>query len=409
MKKFVLFCFISLLFFFRPSHTQAQTITTVHLFASSTCPHCAEEKKFLSQYQNNELIIKVYDVGKQANSLLLSKVGLDNKIDVAGVPITIIGNKHLIGYANESTTGQEILELIKNEQQNPSEDIVLATIQKYQITPKIENLPKTTASLEPKEASGATNLYGDKKISLPFLGQIDPKKVSLPLITILIGLIDGFNPCAMWTLIFLISLLLGMHDRKRMWLLGGAFIVASGFIYFLFMAAWLNFFLFVGMIGFVRVAIGIFALTISAHYYFEYINNKDGTCKTDLGGKKQKIFDKLKEVTYREQLVFALIGIIFLAFAVNLVELICSIGLPAIYTNLLASSNISGFLYYFYLLIYIFFFMLDDMIVFIVAMTTLKMVGLDTKYSRYSHLIGSVILFVIALAMLFKPELLTFK
>jgi hypothetical protein len=56
-----------------------------------------------------------------------------------------------------------------------------------------------------------------------------------------------------------------------------------------------------------------------------------------------------------------------LAAAVNLVELMCSAGLPAIFTRVLTMSSLSSWSYYLYLLWYIIIFMLDDMVVFVVA------------------------------------------
>ncbi len=35
----------------------------------------------------------------------------------------------------------------------------------------------------------------------------------------------------MWVLVFLLGLLAGMKDRRRMWLLGGAFVVTSALVY----------------------------------------------------------------------------------------------------------------------------------------------------------------------------------
>ena len=64
-------------------------------------------------------------------------------------------------------------------------------------------------------------------ISVPFIGEIRTADLSLPLLTVLLGALDGFNPCAMWVLVFLIGLLLGMQDRFRMRVLGTAFIAGS--------------------------------------------------------------------------------------------------------------------------------------------------------------------------------------
>jgi hypothetical protein len=52
--------------------------------------------------------------------------------------------------------------------------------------------------------------------------------------------------------------------------------------------------------------------------------------------------------------------------------------------------------------------MLDDLLVFFIAMRTLKMTGIESKYARYSRLIGGTLMLLIGLLLLFKPELLMF-
>ena len=97
-----------------------------------------------------------------------------------------------------------------------------------------------------------------------------------------------------------------------------------------------------------------------------------------------------------------------LAFAVNLVELLCSAGIPAVYTQVLALSNLPVWQYYAYLALYILVFMLDDLFVFVVAMKTLQVTGATTRYVRYSHLAGGAVLLAIGALLLLRPEWLMF-
>jgi hypothetical protein len=247
-----------------------------------------------------------------------------------------------------------------------------------------------------------------EELDLPLLGTLETKNFSLPVLTIILGGLDGFNPCAMWVLVFLIGLLLGLKDKKRRWLLGIAFIVASAFVYFLFMAAWLNLLLFVGFLVWVRALIGLVALGGGFYNLREYVVNKEGVCKVTGGERRQAIFERLKKVTHKKQLLLALGGIVLLAFAVNLVELVCSAGLPALFTQILALSNLSRWQYYAYMLLYIFIFMLDDLIIFFTAMKTLEITGLGTKYTRVSNLVGGILMSILGLLLILKPELLMF-
>jgi hypothetical protein len=140
----------------------------------------------------------------------------------------------------------------------------------------------------------------------------------------------------------------------------------------------------------------------------EWWVNRSGACKVTGAPQRQKIFQKLKLITTKQSIWFALGGIILLAFAVNLVELICSAGLPAIYTQVLTLQTLSTWQYYLYLLLYILVFLFDDILIFVTAMITLELTGLSTKYARYSHLFGGIIMIIIGLLLLFKPEWLSF-
>ena len=116
----------------------------------------------------------------------------------------------------------------------------------------------------------------------------------------------------------------------------------------------------------------------------------------------------MKDITQQKKLWLAIAGIIVLAFAVNLVELICSAGLPAVYFQILTLTELPTWQYYAYLMLYIFVFMLDDLFVFFVAMKTLQIAGITTKYIRAARLIGGIIMLAVGFSLIFKPELLMF-
>ena len=118
--------------------------------------------------------------------------------------------------------------------------------------------------------------------------------------------------------------------------------------------------------------------------------------------------DRLKAVISTRKFWLALGGIVLLSFLVNLVELICSAGFPVVYLQILSLTPMPFWQYYLYLLLYIVIFMLDDIIVFVVAMITLQLTGVTTRYKRLSNLIGGVLMLVIGLLLIFKPGWLMF-
>lgn len=374
--------------------TENDNKVTVYFFWANGCPHCADEKGFLDKIKVKypSVDIRDYEVTKSTeNADLLKKVGEKMDFNVSGVPVTVIGKYHFIGFGSEETTGIKIEDAIKCALEQGCSDVVVGL---------------TTSS--PSNGDDQTSSTIPESVHVPIFGEIRTSHLSLPIFAIILGSIDGFNPCAMWVLLFLITLLLGMKNRAKMWVLGVTFIVASALVYFVFMSAWLNIILFIGFVVWVRYAIGLLALGAGGYNIKEFFTSKDGACKVTSGKKRQKIFEKLKTTISQKNFFVATIGIIALAFAVNLVELVCSAGLPVVYTQVLLMSDLSTFGYYGYILLYILFFMLDDIIIFSIAMVALRATGLTTKYTRLSHLLGGVIMIIIGIIMILKPEWLMF-
>jgi thiol-disulfide isomerase/thioredoxin len=404
-KKIVVFLFLLFSLFFANQNIEAQTndSVNVYFFWGEGCPHCAQEKLFLDKLEEKYPEIKIYDFEIYKNSenrQLLVNLGEELNINIRGVPFTLVGEKHFVGWYDEQNTGKAIEEALQCLFRDSCRDLGREVLG---LGNQIERENREDdCSCEEKKSPIP------EKLEVPFLGEIETKDFSLPILTIVLGALDGFNPCAMWVLLFLISLLLGMKNRKRMWTLGTAFIVATALVYFLFMAAWLNFILFIGIVVWVRILIGVIALVGGSYSIKDYFKNPQAGCKVTGQEKRKKVFEKLKNIAHQKNFYLALGGIILLAFAVNLVELVCSVGLPAVYTQILALSNLTKLQYYLYILFYVFIFMLDDLFIFLVAMITLRITGITTKYSRYSRLIGGILMLIIGLLLIFKPGWLMF-
>ncbi len=431
--------FVALLF--TNSQVSAESPVTGYLFYGTGCPHCKKERAYLQKTQERLPYFEVQEFEiyyDRDNSQLLQKVANRLNTQVGGVPFLVVGDDYFIGFSEEFSP-KEIENKIQACAELGCDDVVKpflistseASSNEKTTTSSVTSIPEPKSDsnmLDPDVTSTTTSTDNTANTSslllievapidqpvdpqtmqVPLLGSVNLSTVSLPLITIVLAFLDGFNPCAMWTLLFLISLLLGMKDRKRMWILGTTFIITSAGVYFLFLSAWLNLFLILGMAIWLRSLIGFIALAAGYYYLRDFWKNRTGGCNVMGDQKRQKVFEKLKAITQKRQFAFALVGIILLAIAVNMVELVCSAGLPAIYTQILSLSNLPTWQYYFYLGLYILIFMLDDLFVFFTAMFTLKAVGVESKYARYSHLIGGVLMLVIGLLLLFKPEWLMF-
>ena len=396
LKKFLLiFLFLFILFNVSPVFSQEEE-TVLYFFYGKGCPHCAQEEIFLEKLIKKypEVEIKSYEVfGNRDNAKLLLKLfEICGESGQVRVPATFIGDKVIIGYLNEEITGIRIENILKECLENGCED-------------SLEKLEQCECEKEEAEK--------DQIIHFPVIGLINLSKMSLPVLTITVGALDGLNPCAMWVLLFLIVLLLNTRSRKRMLLIGGTFIVASGIVYYLLLSAWLNLFLAISYVNLTRIIIGIFALGVGTWQIRNFIKFKPGVCKvTDgkaLGDKIKNGFKNRTQKLATSPLTFGiLIGIVILAFGVNLVEFFCSAGLPAIYTRILTLNNLSSLSYYLYLLLYTFIFILDDLIVFLMAFITLSKIGFTEKYNYWATLIGGLLILILGILLIFRPEFLMF-
>lgn len=276
--------------------------------------------------------------------------------------------------------------------------IVLALLGMYLALGETE-----TSSLQP----GVEPEEAKTTIGIPFSdATLDLKSISLLFAAILIGIIDGFNPCAMWVLIYLITLVSGMQDKKKMWVIVGTFLLASGVMYFIILAGWLNLFMVVGWSQWVLFAVGAFAI-LTGLYSLQDFYKKGGKIVCEVGdlNSKKKTMNKIKDIVHSPLTLATLGATIALAFAVNTIEFVCSAGLPAVFTQLLAVAGVSVIEKYLYILVYVFFFMLDDLIIFSLAVFAINSTLME-RYSGLTKLLGGIIMIIIGVILLFFPELL---
>lgn len=400
MKKIIKLLLIVIMIF-SWFNVSAKEKIKLYLFYGDGCPHCAEEESSLlpELEKDEDLEIVKYEVWyDKENSKLL-----DNVVKVfngrSGVPFNVIGDTTIIGYSDSNKN--KILRAIDYYKNNSDKyrDVVKKIHDGEEVT-----INDTFEKEEKKSDKEST-------IDVPIFGKFNVKNISLTSAAVLIGLVDGFNPCAMWVLLFLLTSLIGMKNKRRMFILGSIFLLTSGLVYFIIMFSWLNVVVSVTASVIFRILIGLFALGAGIYNINNYCKEKkkDDGCSVVDKKERKNIIGKIKKFTKEKSLFLAILGVMALAVSVNIVELLCSAGLPLVFSELLAINNISGLKAVLYDLIYIFFFMLDDFIIFLIAIKTMDVVGISTKYSKYSHLVGGIIMLLIGLLLLFKPGWLMFN
>lgn len=347
----------------------------IYFFHKTSCPHCKKEGKLLDSLEQKYENINIYRFevsGDSQNAKYLDEVKKLFDETSGGVPYTVIGTETFLGY--NSYVGEKLEK----------------TIQNYLGIKKETEQEKAT-------------------FNLPILGKTDAKEVSIPFVAILLGVIDGFNPCAMWVLLFLINMFIDMKDKKKMFILGYTFLFTSALVYFLSMLG-ISVVLNVTAVKQIQILIALVALVAGVLNIRTYIKTRNDTgCHVVDDKKRKKMVKRVIKITKQESLFLALIGVIALAASVNLVELACSLGFPAIFSEILALNNVTGPLRVLYLIIYVFFYMIDDLIVFTIAVSTFTIAAKSTKYTKYVNLIAGIIMILIGTLLIFKPEWVMFN
>jgi glutaredoxin len=339
------------------------------LFHREGCPHCERAHAFLDdlELENPEIAVMRLDIERdpkaRARFLELSD---QNGITRPGVPAFLVCNQFTVGFDRPETTG----EIIRMQLGGGS----------VSIEEQFDELTRGRFS----------------NFSVETLG--------LPLFTIAIGLVDGFNPCAMWVLTFLLSLLVGIGSRRRMVLIAGTFVLVSGFMYFAFMAAWLNAFLLIGYSRPLQLTLGGLAVLIGAVHIKDFLAFKRGITLSIPESAKPTLFSRMRRVVTAENTVASLFGVALLAILVNVVELLCTAGLPAIFVQILTLRDLSALEYYGYLALYNVAYVLDDALMVAAAVFTLARWRMQERQGRWLKLVSGLVISALGAVLLFAPQ-----
>lgn len=384
--KLTILISIFLLLFGLTNVSASEKAVNLYYFHAEGCSTCALETQYLNELttRDKSLVLYSYEIAFDKENQKLSKdVGELLNQPINSTPTLIIGREIIVGF-KEGSTENTIEEAVKFVRDNNVRDVV----------------GEMLGIVDPGQ--GVDIINEDSTVNLPFFGEVEAKSISLPLLAIVLGGLDGFNPCAMWVLLLLISMLFHLEEQWKKWFLGGIFLFTTAIMYFFFMLSWLNITILFGTLIYIRWLIGGMSIAGGIFNIHRYTQMEPG-CEIVDESKRLKIRDRLKAIYSQPVFALAVVGIVVLAISVNLVELICSAGLPVLFTQILTLNDLSNTQYILYILLYLAMFMLDDVIVFVIAMKTAELTGISTKYARNAHLIGGILMVLLGILMILKP------
>jgi hypothetical protein len=361
----------------------------LEVFTRAGCPRCEAAARFLAVLQTERpgLRVEYRHVDVDAEALArLRQASAEAGVTTPGVPAFRVGAHLVVGFADETTTGTRLRALLAGSDPGP---------------------PAADACTLATDDACTTPLPTEESVGTRLLGTLTVDDLGLPLFTLALGLLDGFNPCAMWVLLLLLSLLVNLHDRRRMALVASTFVAVSGAMYFAFMAAWLNVFLLIGVSRPAQLALGTIALGVGILNVKDAIDLGRGPSVAIPEGAKPGLYARMRGVLGAERLGPAVLAVAVLAVLANVVELLCTAGFPAIYTAILARQPLSTASYYGHLALYNLAYVADDALMVALAVATLSRRKLGERGGRWLKLVSGIVMLALGGALVAAPQLLS--
>jgi len=289
-------------------------------------------------------------------------------------------------------------------------DSGIPSVREFEHAIKI-NLSETLTSFSEEETNhlsqATTSEFKEETLDLPIIGKIETEKFSLPILTLLIGLADGFNPCAFFVLTFLLAALIGLAGaRKKILLVGGIFVFLSGFFYFLFMSLLLNVFQLGGGISILTIIAGLIAVFAGAVNIKDYFYFQKGISLTLPKSHKEKFIQRVKNLSLAQSTFALIIGTVIIAATVNIYELLCTFGFPMVYTRILTLRNLPTSKYYLYLVFYNLVYIIPLLVIVLVFAITLGRKTFSQLWVRRLKLISGFMILFLGFILILKPKLL---
>ena len=382
----------------------------IEYFGRKDCKNCANLEKFLKELSTKrddfEYVEHKIDESKEEKAFFdetASKLKL-----VKGTPIIYIDGHIIQGFNTADTTGKEIESLINSAK---AKDKIL-TLKEYLESGQAGNVSSNSAVCTgdtvcevPGLTKGAENQV---LVNIPIINKtVDLTNYSLLTMSIILGTIDGFNPCAMWVLVLFLTALIAVGNKVKMFRVAGLFILAEAVMYFFILNAWIYAWDFVGLDKWVTPLVGIVGIIGGIFFIRNYLKKGDTLeCEVTDFEQRAKISKKIKDIANKPFTLLTALAIIGLALSVNVIEFACSVGIPQTYTKILQINEVPFWTRQFYTFIYIIGYMIDDIIVFGFALMSVNKLQLTTKYSKWVNLFGGILMIILGLIMLIKPSLL---
>jgi cytochrome c biogenesis protein CcdA/glutaredoxin len=371
---------IFIFFFLILTSSLVSATTEIHLYWVSSCPHCHEQIKDVNRLQRlyPDLKVSTYQLDNKKYVEKLLKISEFYQIQFGSVPVSFVGDQAWIGFDQRIS---------------------------IEIEKRINEC--FSRNLDCQVKTGVQGSRKDFIIKVPLVGDIDLQKNSLVISTIMIGLIDGFNPCSLWVLSLLMTMIVGTISRKRILIIGISFLLTTAIIYAIFMAGIVSSLQYLNKLTWIKIAVALLTLTFALVNIKDYFWYKRGLSFTIPKQFQPDIYRRLRQIAHSKESTLILIGFtVLIAGGIAIVEFPCTAGFPIIWGQLILQSSVVGTQYFSLLMLYIIAYLMDELLIFLIIVATLNVTQMQEKHGRFLKLVSGMIMLGMSIALVFAPSIM---
>ncbi len=330
------------------------------------CPTCSDPDDHVGLFDDYPVEVKIYEVfldeeGRRKYEQISEKIG----IEVRGFPTLVYKDQFWLGFS----------EAVQEE-----------------ITETIE------ASLEDREAAERRNI-----VHVPLIGAVDLANSPILLTTFIVAFLDGFNPCSLFVLTFLLAIIIHSASRKRIFLVGLTFLLVTSAVYGLFILGLLNIMIFVTRLFWIRNVVAIIVIILGLVAIKDFIAIKQGLTFAIPDSYKSRYYKQVRQVFYTESVWPMVTATAVMALGIAVIELPCTAGFPFIWSSIIAELNLTPSYFIFLFFIYLVTYLSVELVIFFFAAIKLRSIKITEERGRILKLIAGSLMLVLGLILFIDP------
>lgn len=384
----------------KPRPTQPDILVYSHY----RCPYCQQAKRYLEELQRRqpELVIQVRELSEDPDAgPELQLLARAHGYQQSGVPAMLIGGRVLTLGFDERTSPAEIEQTLRS-----------LGLPRRQAPPRQQAVTDAAAAPGPAAqpavpGAAIATTQAAATITLPLVGTIDAQALALPAMTSLIAFVDGFNPCSLWVLTFLLGIVIYSGSRRKIALVGLTFLVVTSLAYGVFMLGLFTTLQYMSWMSWITGVVATVALVFALVNIKDYFWFRQGPSLTISERHKPGIYRRVRDLMHPGRSVPALIGgSAVLALGITIVEMPCTAGFPMLWSGILAARDVGTGTFAGLFALYLSIYLLDELLVFGVAVVTMRRSRLEERHGRVLKLVGGMVMLALALTLLLAPGLM---